>query len=326
MMMADIDQWREQWITERPQYEEFAKYLHERIEKIIRQLGISAEVAHRPKEVHSLVKKLLLKNKHTYDTLPDKVGVRVVARYRSELPLILQEIQRAFQYRQFEDKGDNLGIDRFGYRSIHVDGLCLVESDERVRDFPPVRFFAELQIRTFAQHLWSEISHDTFYKNDETIVALDSDMKRRVNLMAGHIEVADREFDKMNNELPNLPEARLLVELEKLYYRLTAHRPNLQLSLDVIHLLLPLYKEHSESEIMDRHICPTFLQSEGMLKDVYSRSEDEPQVSAFLFQPEALLLYDRIKADPDAILTAWTAQYPPTELERIANTFGLALN
>jgi ppGpp synthetase/RelA/SpoT-type nucleotidyltranferase len=45
-------------------------------------------------------------------------------------------------------------------------------------------FWAELQVRTLAQRLWSEMSHDTVYKNDGMVAKLAPDVQRLVVLMA----------------------------------------------------------------------------------------------------------------------------------------------
>ena len=63
--------------------------------------------------------------------------------------------------------------------------------------FPGGRFRAELQVRTLAQHLWSEMSHDTTYKSGTVV---EPELKRRVNLLAGLIEIADREFSRLQEE------------------------------------------------------------------------------------------------------------------------------
>src|ERR1700688_1296455 len=75
------------------------------------------------------------------------------------------------------------------------------KGDPGALDYPPNTFWAELEVRTLAQHVWCEMSHDSVYKNDEMVAALPDDIKRRVNLMAGQIEVADREFDRLDSEL-----------------------------------------------------------------------------------------------------------------------------
>lgn len=325
MTVAEIEEARKRWIAERPFFVNFSERVENDLKAIVRAQGISAEVSARAKEVHSLVKKLLAKTKHTYDSLPDKVGVRIVVRYRSDLPILLKAIGGTFAFKAPQDKSSMLGNDRVGYLSIHVDKLRYI--GPVAKEFPPRRFFAELQLRTLAQHLWAEVSHDAFYKNNELIQALPKDLRRRVNLVAGLVEVADREIDTMNSLLPNIPGAHLFKGLESLYYRLTAVKPNINLSLEVIELLLPLYRGESEEEIMQRHVSPTFAAHEATLRHVYSDPDgDYSNASAFLFQPEALLLYDRLQNDPDGTLAVWNSKFPPKELERVAIAFGLSLD
>ena len=58
--------------------------------------------------------------------------------------------------------------------------------------------------------------------------------------MSGLIEVADREFDRLNRETALESGVELYVKLEAHYYKLTARRPDPELSLEVIRLLMPL--------------------------------------------------------------------------------------
>ena len=51
--------------------------------------------------------------------------------------------------------------------------------------------------------------------------------------MSGLIEVADREFDRLNRETALEPGVELYKELERHYYKLTAKRPDPELSLEV---------------------------------------------------------------------------------------------
>jgi len=96
-------------------------------------------------------------------------------------------------------------------------------------------------VRTLAQDLWSEMSHDSVYKSEEALGALPADVQRRVNLMAGQIEVADREFDRLHTELPRDANLRILKILERHYYRLASKEPNLELSIQILCDSVPLY-------------------------------------------------------------------------------------
>ena len=84
--MIDVEAARKTWRVERPEYERFGQMLRSRLKIALLRIGIYADVHARAKEQDSLFKKLLLKPHHTYDSLPDKVGVRVVVKYRANSP------------------------------------------------------------------------------------------------------------------------------------------------------------------------------------------------------------------------------------------------
>lgn len=320
-----IDEAREDWIAVRDEHRAFAELLKLRLDTIAKELGIYAEVFSRAKEVHSLVKKLLSKPHLTYETLPDKVGARVIVRYRSEVLLVEQCVKERFAYTEVHDKATKLGLDKVGYQSIHIDSFALLPSDEAFAQFPSERFFGELQIRTLSQHLWSEVSHDTFYKNDELVQRLSPDLQRRVNLSAGLVEVADREFDRMNNEAKPDAAIEIFNGLEKLYYSLISERPDIELSLEVIGLILPLYGDLPPHEILRRFIYPRFEQNKAELGQLYENSDiDAANASVFFFQPEAFLLFDRLHIDRDQLLKRWNERFPERELERFASAVGFS--
>lgn len=322
--MSDIEAARKQWIKERPQHKEFGNVMKARLEATLKPGGFWYEVSARAKDIDSLVKKLIKKTNHSYETLPDKVGARVIVRFRSNIQPCLDLIRKAVVCAK-EDPKDP-GEDRVGYQSVHLDGIRLLPSDPDIVRFPHDKFWVELQVRTLAQHLWSEMSHDTVYKNDETVSALPKDIKRRVNLMAGQIEVADREFDRLNGELPSEANVQMLKALEHHYYTLSSQSPDVELSLQVLDLLLPLYHE-SVTGIAER--IETFVsKNRAFLEELYSQFNDVDieKKTAFVSQPELLMIYERLVNDSTAMRKAWNAVYPEKELERIANQFGLSFD
>jgi ppGpp synthetase/RelA/SpoT-type nucleotidyltranferase len=322
----NIEEARADWIRVRDEYRRFADLLKSRLDSVARELGIYAEISAREKETYSLVKKLIRKPHLTYETLPDKVGARAVVRYRSDLAPMEERVRELFKFTQVDDKATELGLNKVGYLSIHIDGIALKEGDPDSERFPANQFFGEIQIRTFAQHLWSEASHDTFYKNDELVNTLDPDLQRRVNLSAGLVEVADREFDRMNKEARPSPAVEVFTGLEKLYYSVASKRPDIELSLAVIDLILPLYGEKSAQEILQQHVIPTFESHRRQLASIYSNPDnDYDGTSAFFFQPEALLIYDRLQVDRAELLARWNEQFPERELERVAVNLGFGL-
>jgi ppGpp synthetase/RelA/SpoT-type nucleotidyltranferase len=322
--MSDIETARTLWIKERPKYEAFAKYVRERIQKELRPLGIWCDVDARAKDVDSLVKKLIKKPEHTYDTLPDKAGARVIVRYLNEIPPIIDVIRTIFDCKEPENKLEKLGPERFGYLSVHLDDFRFKLVDSASTEYPPDVFRLELQVRTLAQNLWSEMSHDSVYKSDES--QLTPNLKRRINLMAGQIEVADREFDRLGKELMSDGRVQLLRALERHYYRYTSRRPDAELSLQVIDKFASLYPGNVSETAQQ---LDDFLKSKHeVLEHVYEMAAtgENADVPDLLFQPEVLLIYERLSHDLSEMREAWSDVYPPKELERIANTFGISFD
>lgn len=96
------------------------------------------------------------------------------------------------------DKDLELGIDRVGYRSKHFivkldnDRSSLVE----YRDFMSLR--CEVQVRSLLQHAWAEVEHDRRFKYPGE---LPHEIRRRYSLIAGQLELADRELNNLAREV-----------------------------------------------------------------------------------------------------------------------------
>ena len=73
---------------------------------------------------------------------------------------------------------------------------------------------AEIQVRTILQHAWAEIEHDIQYKSVEVIP---TPIRRRFMALAGLLEIADREFQTIQNEDEQIrQEARRSVQAGRL--------------------------------------------------------------------------------------------------------------
>lgn len=320
--MRDLEPDRKRWLIEEPAFDEYARLVTEHLRNAVMPVGIWFDVTNRAKTVDSLIKKLIKKPKHTYDTLPDKAGVRIVVRYRSDLDLVIPLIEGAIQFKKIDKK--SLGVAKVGYTSIHFDKVRLPKGHASYKRFPFSHFWVELQVRTLAQHLWSEMSHDSLYKNDETIQLLSVDVQRRVNLMAGQIEVADREFDKIGSETRAEDAAELLRLLESKYYQLTSRKPDIELSLLVLKIVLPLYdgKLYEAKSKLEKF----FAKKKPSLVQIYDMAQapDASAISPLLFQPEAIALFERLTVNKSGLRKAWSHSFPEAELEKVANNFGIS--
>jgi hypothetical protein len=119
--------------------------------------------------------------------------------------------------------------------------------------------------------------------------------------------------------MPSTPEVALLKSLEKHYFTLTARRSNVELSLKVIRLLYPVYQ--SKPKQIAAHFREFFAERTDVLTTVYSDAEYDDGRSAFLYQPESLMIYHLLETKPIATHDVWNSEFPERELERIATAF-----
>jgi putative GTP pyrophosphokinase len=129
--------------------------------------------------------------------ITDLAAARVITFFPKSARRVEEIIQAEFRVLERADKAELLGDDRLGYQSVHY----LVRlSPERLK-LPEYQRFAELtceiQVRTVLQHAWAEIEHDIQYKS---VLTIPREVKRRFVALAGLLELADREFQAIQDE------------------------------------------------------------------------------------------------------------------------------
>ena len=192
----------------RGRYEAFAQAVKEILVQALRaaDIGVSS-VEPRAKDPESFGAKAELpsdsdhrepKYRRPIDEITDLAGVRIIAFFPRALASIGDCIREEFDVIEHTDHGQKLSQDeRFGYRSDHY----LVKINGKRTELPeyePHRgLVAEVQVRTILQHAWAEIEHDIQYKASSTTP---NTIRRRFMSLAGLLEIADREFQAIQDE------------------------------------------------------------------------------------------------------------------------------
>ena len=147
--------------------------------------------------------------------ITDLSATRVITFFPRTIEAIDAMLHEEFEILEHSDKSDDLvEEERFGYRSIHY----LVRLNRARAALPEYRRFSgavtEVQVRTILQHAWAEIQHDIQYKSS---AAIPRDIRRRFMALAGMLELADREFQAIQDQDAALNRAAVaLVEQGKL--------------------------------------------------------------------------------------------------------------
>lgn len=191
------------WYTKNLEiYESLATKVAEIVNEVLDAQGIEYHtVIYRAKKIDRFREKAM-KDKYIdpIKEIKDLAGIRVTTYVESEAKKVADIIEKLFKIvpEHSIDKSKVLGINQVGYRSIHYVARF---SSERCRLLEFKRFSGlefEIQIRTLLQDVWAEIEHDKSYKFSGILPV---DIQRRFYILAGALELADREFDQLSLDI-----------------------------------------------------------------------------------------------------------------------------
>lgn len=201
---------RRQFTQLRPQYEVFTTRLEETLERILDVANIPyATIESRTKSADSFIQKAMDPKKgyvNPLKSVTDISGVRIICYYHTDVEKIADLIASEFNIdeRNSGDKSTALGINEFGYRSIHQIISFSKERKLLAENKAFSDFVAEVQTRTILQHAWASIEHKLNYKSDDIIP---DEIKRRLYRISGLLDTADDEFLFVKRKITKIREA-----------------------------------------------------------------------------------------------------------------------
>lgn len=188
-------------------YEDFARIIEAILKTCLARSGTQIHsIEARAKDSDSFTKKASKaheedRNKPKYKSplseITDLAAARVITFFLSDLSAVGNVIDHEFDVREKSNKAQLLDDEgRLGYQSIHYV-VALRSNRFTLPEYEKFSgLLAEIQVRTILQHAWAEIEHDMQYKT-ETASSL---IKRRFLSLAGMLEIADREFQAIQEE------------------------------------------------------------------------------------------------------------------------------
>ncbi len=213
--MKDVNAAIDWYKLNQPAFESLATKVADVIKENIEEHKVLYHsVTSRGKTLESFAAKAK-KEKYTDPTnqIKDMAGVRVITYLESDVRKIAEIIESLFDidWSNSLDQSQLLGSSKLGYRSLHYvakfgEGRCRLPEYKKYEGLP-----FEIQIRSLLQHAWAEIEHDRNYKFTGK---LPTQLERRFYLVGGMLEMADREFVAIADEIDKY-KATVMYELER---------------------------------------------------------------------------------------------------------------
>jgi putative GTP pyrophosphokinase len=196
-----------EYLKRQPFYADLASVVARILEECLRTNQIKVHsVQHRAKDAGSFGRKAAIpsegdptrpKYDQPFKQITDLAGIRIITQLLETLPEIDKLLHSEFDILEQSDKGRELiEEERFGYQSIHY--LVKVNPDRsRLAEYKRYQSeVVEIQVRTILQHAWAELEHDIQYTSS---TAIPKEIRRRFMALAGMLEVADREFQAIQD-------------------------------------------------------------------------------------------------------------------------------
>lgn len=177
------------------EYQEAATKANALVADILSDQNIDIiQITSRVKKVSSI--KIKLRRKKYSDPanqLTDKIGVRVITCYGHDVDRIVSVFKKQFIISKVHsiDKRTSLGVQEFGYRSVHL--IARLKGPRLNNpEYSNLKYhWFEIQIRSILEHAWAVIDHEIIYKSG---ISYPKQELRRFASISGALEILEREF------------------------------------------------------------------------------------------------------------------------------------
>jgi ppGpp synthetase/RelA/SpoT-type nucleotidyltranferase len=251
----DVNDWAAdqvgRYVALHPLYRQYADVLALVLRRAADRIAPLAIVQARAKSVASFAEKALRKRATRPDPVTmftDLCGARVIGRTRGEVEALSRFVVEHFDvdWENSVDAAERLRPSEFGYRSVHYIVAFRADVDYGV-PVPPelLGLKAELQLRTVAEHAYSDFGHDLTYKG---AFALPLTWQRELAGAAAILEEVDGVFTRIDEAMQAyasnygayLPETEARAEIGRLQIVLSHDTANAGLADRVARLAIAL--------------------------------------------------------------------------------------
>lgn len=326
-MTLDLVALHSSFLADFARFEKLARRLEEGLTTEVASAGVAAVVTARAKQWPNFITKAIKKHhddpeKHAdpLASVRDRAGARLLVQTLPDARRVAALLPELFvEVEPIEDTRLRLDVDQLGYLGIHFQGQLRPDSlGSSERDLEGLDF--EVQIHTYAQHAWSEVSHKLLYKPAGR--APEPTVVRRITRAIALAELFDDEIEGARDAIMSSPDYRpaaMLDVLQRQFLQLAPTEFNADLSLEVLRILEGAYSSEELDRfesLMDEFIAPR----RKTLRLIFQEYAGDNEIGPFLFQPEALAIFERAVNARYKLTTAWyeASVLPSSIVERLS--------
>jgi ppGpp synthetase/RelA/SpoT-type nucleotidyltranferase len=309
----------QRWAIDKPIYEMIGSKASLFLKNAILRHEIYPELSYRLKELLSIVKKIERKSKekeYDYDGLKDKLGIRIICSFSSQLEEVDKIVRNNFNVKKVEYKKEELDFDRLDYTSNHYDLTLDTNKIHFDNSNDCIGKVFELQVRSINQHAWSSSAHILTYKKEAKIPKV---LQRRVYRLLSLYEIADDEFSNINRELQekeNDIAYQYIRRLEGKVYKYAKVDFDRQTSLMKLGFLLSPFKKEKQKALIEE--VESFVSTnDGKLERVFDNYSSKFHDIPFLTQPEIFLTFYMLEKHESILEEVFANDLDDDELEKI---------
>ncbi|WP_448788810.1 hypothetical protein [Bacteroides graminisolvens] len=322
--MLDIQHIVDSWTKDELIYKKIGKCTSDFIRAQISEYEILPEISFRTKELLSIIKKIKkkqLSKEYSYENLNDKLGVRIICSFESELNIVDHFLKEFFNIVKVEYKKDELIFDKLDYQSNHYDVTIKSELNPfaSIKDYKD--FVFEIQVRTLNQHAWSNAAHGLSYKQDKE---LPDEIKRRIYRLLALYELADQEIEFVNSYLKNQNtdlSYSILQKLEGKIYKYAKVDYDKEYSIDVLRIFSSIFQNDKMHQINEN--IDTFVSNyHEKIKRIFDENRFRFYEISFLTQPEIFVSWYALENFEYTLTDSWDNYFDSEDLEQIRTLWG----
>lgn len=320
----EINDVEERWNEEKPLYNRLGEITLAFLKNEIPKHEILPEISFRTKELLSIIKKIRRKSKekdYSYEQVQDKLGIRVICSFSSDLEIIDKVLKSNFDIKHVEYKKDDLEYDKLDYTSNHYDvkinpRKIIAENVDELKDL-----VFEIQVRSINQHAWSSSAHILTYKRESEIP---KKLQRRVYRLLSLYEIADDEFSNVNAALAidgNSMPYNYIRKFEGKFYRYAGVDFDRETSLQTLKQILEIFNKEQYEDMLQK--LESFIgDNNEKLYHIFNNNRIRYHQIPYLTQPEVFLVFYLIEKKPSQLENIYIEKLDMNELEHLQTIWG----